>query len=138
MTQPNFWPKPPRKVANRYEYGSLVFWAEGGGVYVLDEHPEPGEDPRKSVTLPRWLGRIEAQQAYLQAAEKDSHIGNAYEIAYKAQHVLAIRGLVTAMKEVARQAKEQGDLTRPDVQRYYRDHVAPVNRTHLVPSIILP
>jgi hypothetical protein len=138
MTEAVLWPDPPKKVGNRYEYGPLTFWAEGGGIYVHDSKPKPGEEERKSVMLPGWRDRIIALRGYLQRAESDAHVGSPQEIKWKAQHCFVIRKLVEAMYDVGRQALNQGDLTRESVQKYYRDHVATVKQTHLVPGTILP
>lgn len=139
MANRNWWPMPPRRVGDRWQYGSLTFWPDGGGVYVTDQDPRPDDPlPAVSMTLPKWMARIAAQRGYLKAAQQDAHIGTPDEVRYKAQHVRAITGLVEAMLDVARRAHAQGDLTQAAVQKYYRDHVAPVRQTHLVPGTILP
>jgi len=139
MPKKNFWPEPPKKVGNRYEYGSLTFWAEGGGVYVIDSEPKPGEtsDP-KPIMLPGWRDRTIGNMKLLDHIERSKHVGSPSEIAWKTQYCRAIKGLVEAMFEVGRQAVHQGDLTDQNVQRYYREHVATVKQTHLVPGAILP
>lgn len=134
--KPNFWPTPPRKVANRYEYGSLVFWAEGGGIYMLEQEPDPGERALKPIMLPGWQARTIAQLELYKHAVKDSHVGDPQTLKWKAQYVRALRGLIEAMYEVGNEAIRQGDLSRPEVQRYYREHVAPVKQTHLVPDMV--
>ena len=138
MSKPNFWPEPPKKVGNRYEYGSLTFWAEGGGIYVIDSQPKPGEEPRKSIMLPGWQARTMAQLKYYNYVAKDAHVGDPGTVLWKAQHARAIKCLVEAMFEVGRQAVQQGDLSRPEVQEYYRKHVAPVKQTYLIPGIVTP
>jgi hypothetical protein len=138
----NMWPEPPKRVGNRFEYTTsertLTFWAEGGGMYVDDSAPKPGEERVKPIMVPGWKARIAALKSYAQAIAADAHVGNSHQIAWKAQHRRAIQGLVEAMETVLRQALHQGDLTQPGVQKYYRDHVAPVHQTHLVPDTILP
>lgn len=138
MSKPNFWPVPPKKVGNRYEYGSLTFWAEGGGIYVIDSEPKPGEDPRKSIMLPGWAARTQSQLRYYNYVASKQHEGSPQQVFWQAQHARAVKALVEAMFEVGREAIRQGDLSRPEVQKYYRDHVAPVKQTYLVPGIIAP
>lgn len=139
MANRNWWPKPPRNVAGRWEYGSLTFWAEGGGIYVIDQDPR-ADDPEttKTITLPQWVARLRAQKDYLAHVIRDQHRGSPQQIAIKTQIARAVAGLVRAMETVARDAQRQGDLTEASVQRYYRDHVATVRQTHLVPNAILP
>jgi hypothetical protein len=138
MSKPNFWPKPPKQVGNRWEYGSLTFWAEGGGIYIIDAEHRPDEAPQKSVMLPGWKQRLDAQMRLLAHVEKTKHVGEPSTVAWKVQYCRALSALVSAMFEVGCQANEQGDLSRPEVQEYYRKHVASVKQTHLVPGVILP
>lgn len=131
--------KLAKKVGERYEYRSLTFWAEHGGVHIWDQDPTP-QDPcvDKVVSLPKWMERVKTMKQYLAAAERDLHVGSQAQIASKVYHVESMRSLVQAMQAVAKQAEQQGDLTNPNVQKFYDTHVAPVAQTYQVPSIILP
>lgn len=136
------WPEMPRKVGHKWEYQVgpriLTFWAEGGGIYVEDTHNKPGEEPRKSIMVPGWRARVDAFKQQLAAVEKDTPNDTGSVRAWKLRHRDVLKRLVDVMIEVGKQAVAQGDLSRPDVQKYYRDHVATVKQTHLVPGTILP
>lgn len=139
MAERKWWPKSARRVGNRWEYGSLTFWAEAGGVHIIDVDPR-SDDPNteKTISLTRWSMQVDMLRNYLKAAMEDQHKGTPTEVAKKAQHVYALQSAVRAGEEVARLAQFQGDCTNPHVQKYYKEHVAPVARTHLVPGAILP
>jgi len=128
-----------RKVGERWEYRSLIFWAEAGGVHIIDMDPRP-DDPEtdKYVSLPKWSERVKMQRAYVEHAERDSHIGTPIQIEKKHYHLNAIKSCLRAMEDVERTAQRQGDCTDPIVQEYYKKHVAPVKQTYQVPSLILP
>ena len=130
------WPKPPRKVGNRWLYGTTLFWAENGAVYLEETHPDKhgtATRQRQSMVLRKWVERFRAvADAYRHQYFVCQQTGN---IAKQASAIAlrdALRGLMEAMKHVALEAKTQGDICDPNVQRYYDNHVVPVKRTHLV------
>ena len=129
------WPKPARQVGDRWEYNSLTFWAEGGGVRIIDTDAKTPEQRERSLTLPRWNSHLDMLRNYLLAAIADQHNGSPDIIRYKAQHVYALSSVVRAGALVAKQAARQGDLTQTAVQEHYRKHVAPVKRTYQVPHL---
>lgn len=130
------WPKPPRKIGNRWMYGTTLFWAENGAVYLEETHPDKhGVNGRqnKSMVLRKWVERFRAvADAYREQYRICNQSGGIQKQAVAVALRDALRGLMDAMRQVAEEAKKQGDLTRPEVQRYYDEHVATVKRTHLV------
>lgn len=136
MPDRSLWPTV-RKVGNKYEYGSLTFWADGGGIYCHDR--DPGEQLENvSITMPKWRDRIEEMTRRRNHLCLSSHEGNSAKLAIQAQQIQSFDALLTAMEEVARQVQKQGDIMDPGTQKYLREHVAKVKRTHLVGADVLP
>lgn len=128
------WIKPARRISDgRYRFNDMEFWAEGGGVYVIDHNPPPdkaadarlrGEDPYAPIpiTLPNWKARCKAFQAMLAHYDREhTHSGN---VQLEAQYRDNLKTLVEAVWVVYRIAERQGDLTDPGVARHYREHLA--------------
>lgn len=128
------WTAPTRRVgAGRFRFMDMEFWAESGGVYIIDHNPPPatvrnaqqcGRDPHDPIpcTLPAWKERCEMFTGMLAHYEREhAHTGNVQK---EAQYCANLRSLVEAAWTVYRMAKQQGDLTDPRVQRYYREHLA--------------
>ena len=130
------WPKPPRKIGNRYLYGTTLFWAENGAVYLEETHPDKhGTENRKRESMPlrKWADRFMATcENYQHQAMTCHQAGNIRQQASAVALRDALKGLMEAMKVVALEARRQGDILDPKVQKHYDTHVAPVKRTHLV------
>lgn len=127
-----------KEAGGRYKYGSLTFWAEGGGVYMLDDSPKPGTERQKSITLTGWRERMDDRRRAVKLLELQSHHGNEFQKASAAQTYQVQKDLLTAMQAVEADVVRQGDIMNPKVQEYYKKHVAPVKRTFQVLTNILP
>jgi len=126
-----------KRTANRFSYGSLTFWAEGGGVYLIDH--EPGaQAERKSITLQGWEERISHQRRVVLHLSSQTGFDNEFQKASHVQRLQVLKDLLNAMLEVARQVRAQGDIMDPKVQAHYKNHVAKVARTFQVQTNILP
>lgn len=134
--QRSMWTKPAQRLGRaRYRFMDMEFWAESGGVYVIDSNPSPTskraatdceQDPHAPIplSLRAWEKRCRMFTGMLTHYEREhAHTGN---VTKEAQYCYNLRTLVEACWIVYRAAKEQGDLTDPAVQEYYRKHVMPV------------
>ena len=134
--QRSMWTKPAQRLGRaRYRFMDMEFWAEAGGVYLIDHNPAPSTqrtasdcamDPHAAlpIPLPAWRKRCQMFTGMLKHYEREhSHTGNVQK---EAQYCYNLRTLVDAAWIVFRAAQEQGDLTDPAVQEYYKKHVASV------------
>lgn len=135
----NKLPERARKVGERWFYGTMWMWGQGGGVHIIDEaYPEGTDGHYVTMTLRKWRERIDGFENMIRELEAHAHEGTGADVAHQRQQADVYKSALDAMKDIERTCDRQGDLTRAEVREYYRKHVAPVRKFTVVPSSLLP